>query len=126
MMFPHAAQLRSIKYEKLNRDYWDESVGVRIAALTADLSALGGRKPLAVRLGWPIFTGATKDFKSDDMCCVHAASQKSGDFGGARAPCVPGSCALYSSESELPANPFFATIGDNGKCACMAPQECSF
>ena len=31
MMFPHAAQLRSIKYEKLNRGYWDESVGVRIA-----------------------------------------------------------------------------------------------
>ena len=31
MGFPHAAQLRSIKYEKLNRDYWDASIGGRIA-----------------------------------------------------------------------------------------------
>ena len=35
MGFPHAAQLQSVKYEKLNRDFWDESVGARIAGRVA-------------------------------------------------------------------------------------------
>jgi hypothetical protein len=96
-----------------------------VVTLTADLSALDGRKPLAVRLAWPLFQIGVG--KADDMCCVHAASQGNLPIsdGGGRAPCVPGNCPLYSSESELPANPFFATIVD-GKCTCSAPQECGY
>ena len=98
--------------------------GVDLVSLEVDLSALKGRKPLAIRLGWPLFKTALG--KADDMCCVHAASQSHmGGDGGGVAPCVPGNCPLYSSESELPANPFFATIEeDGGKCACPAPQDC--
>jgi hypothetical protein len=98
-----------------------------VVTLTADLSALDGRTPLAVRLAWPLFQIGVG--KADDMCCVHASSQKlsgrGSASGGGRAPCVPGNCPLYSSESELPANPFFATIVD-GKCTCSAPQECGY
>jgi hypothetical protein len=67
---------------------------------TADLAALGGRYPHAVRLAWPL--AGTAVGKDDDMCCVSQASLDG------RAPCVPGNCPLYSAVSELPANPFFA------------------
>ena len=29
-----------------------------------------------------------------------------------------------TSDSFLPANPYFATIGQDGKCKCPKPQEC--
>ena len=99
--------------------------GSGVLSLEVDLASLGGRKPLAIRLGWPLFQSALGS--ADDMCCVHAASQSHmSGFGGGLAPCVPGNCPLYSSDSELPANPFFATIDEaGGKCACPAPQDCS-
>ena len=101
-----------------------------VASLSVDLAALKGRRPLAIRLAWPIFP--TRVGTNDDMCCVHSAAQKDsskcpggcggGPVGGL-APCVPGNCPLYSSVSELPANPFFAKIV-GGKCECEAPQTC--
>ena len=100
------------------------------ASVSVDLAPLRGREPLAVRLAWPMF--ATRVGSADDMCCVHAATQSDtshapgnaagGPVGGI-APCVPGNCPLYSSVSELPANPFFAAIS-GGKCACEKPQVC--
>lgn len=141
--------------------------GSGVVSVAADLTALQGRKPLAVRLAWPMFSDRS-GFGSDDMCCVNAATQvrpvlntylesylcqmelivediyllslvhscysqrdesqaprpgPPGPVGGI-APCVPGNCPLYSSISELPANPFFATISEAGKCACTPPQTC--
>lgn len=98
-----------------------------IASLSVDLAPLAGRKPIAVRLAWPMFP--TRVGSADDMCCVHAS--QIGDQSDARFPgpqggtevCVPGNCPIYSSLSELPANPFFAAIED-GKCKCEAPQVC--
>eukprot|EP00662_Eupelagonemidae_sp_cell21_P056812 gene56812-biopygen53292 len=84
-------------------------------SLLADLSTLNGRKPLAVRLAWPLFDQSVGS--ADDSCCT------SEDVESGLAPCVPGNCPLYTSASELPANPFFAVIkGD--KCTCAAPQDC--
>ena len=37
MGFPHAATLSGIKYEKHNRDFWDESIGVRVAGRIASV-----------------------------------------------------------------------------------------
>jgi len=84
---------------------------------TADLALLKGRYPHAIRLAWPL--GGTTVGHDDDMCCV---SQAAGD---GKAVCVPGNCPLYSATSELPANPFFASIASTGKCACLAPQACN-
>lgn len=52
-----------------------------------------------------------------DTCCPGHAAQMG------LAPCMPGNCPLYSDGSELPANPFFATI-EGGKCHCLEPQTC--
>ncbi len=106
----------------------DETSGRQVVASVAvDLAPLGGRKPLAVRLAWPMFP--TRVGSADDMCCVHASQLRDqsdprypGPQGGTEV-CVPGNCPLYSSLSELPANPFFAAIED-GKCKCQAPQAC--
>jgi hypothetical protein len=76
---------------------------------------LAGKQPLAVRLGWPMFGHA---YHNCDTCCPTAKVQ------GGMGVCIPGNCPLYSSKSELAANPFFAAIKD-GKCECMAPQDCS-
>jgi hypothetical protein len=97
------------------------------ASVVVDLAPLGGRKPLAVRLAWPMFP--TRVGSADDMCCVHSSQLRDqsdprypGPQGGIE-PCVPGNCPIYSSVSELPANPFFAWI-EGGKCSCQAPQVC--
>ena len=76
---------------------------------------LAGKEPLAVRLGWPMFGHAYHDC---DTCCPTAKVQ------AGMGVCIPGNCPLYSSKSELAANPFFAAI-KGGKCSCMAPQDCS-
>jgi hypothetical protein len=70
---------------------------------------------ITIQLGWLLFKSALGS--ADDMRCVNAASQSR--MGG---------CPLYNSESELPANHFFATIdgAGGGKCACPAPQDCSY
>jgi hypothetical protein len=103
------------------------ATGEGAASVLVDLGPLAGRKPLAVRLAWPLFP--TRVGSADDMCCVH--SSQIGDHSDPRypgppggiEPCVPGNCPIYSSVSELPANPFFAAI-DDGKCRCQAPQVC--
>eukprot|EP01043_Picozoa_sp_COSAG02_P036878 COSAG02_NODE_2732_length_8141_cov_41.736011_7_plen_841_part_00 len=121
---PFAEQWTAVPFVQAQGEHADKYGGV--ASLDVDLSALKGRKPLAIRLGWPLFKTALG--QADDMCCVHAASQShmSGEGGGV-APCVPGNCPLYTSESELPANPFFAVIEDDGgKCACPPPQNCTY
>lgn len=84
-------------------------------AVGADLSVLAGATPLAVRLAWPLFAGRVSG--GDDGCCPTLAT-----FKGLSA-CVPGNCPLYSSASELPANPFFAAIAAS-RCACLPPQDC--
>merc|ERR1711865_1279613 len=121
---PFAAQWTAVPFvRKAGEDTEREDDGSGVVSLEVDLSPLGGRKPLAIRLGWPLFK--IELGSADDMCCVHAASQSHmSGFGGGLAPCVPGNCPLYSSKSELPANPFFATIEEGGgKCACPAPQD---
>jgi hypothetical protein len=77
---------------------------------------LRGKTPLAVRLAWPLLGGASGVVA--DTCCPTRSIQ---DGHGI---CLPGNCPLYSTVSELPANPFFAVI-DSGKCRCAAPQQCS-
>lgn len=76
---------------------------------------LAGKEPLAIRLGWPMFGHA---YHNCDTCCPTAKVQ------AGMGVCIPGNCPLYSSKSELAANPFFAGI-KGGKCSCMAPQDCS-
>ena len=88
------------------------------AAVDVDMSIvpwLSGRDPLAIRLGWPLFG---IPYSPADTCCPTATVQ------AGRGICIPGNCPLYSETSELPANPFFATI-KGGKCECPAPQVCS-
>ena len=87
------------------------------AAVVVDLSGprLKGRTPLAVRYAWPLFSGFHG--ATADTCCPTRVLQ---DGHGI---CLPGSCPLYTNESELPANPFFAVVG-GGRCHCKAPQTC--
>lgn len=87
------------------------------ATVEVDLTSpqLAGRLPLAVRLAWPLFGSHGNP---SDTCCPTASVQ------GGRGVCIPGNCPLYTNDSQLPANPFFATITD-GRCACAAPQVCS-
>jgi len=85
----------------------------------------------AVRLAWPLFD---TPYIVGDTCCPSALVQ------AGRAVCMPGSCALYTDRSQLPANPFFAVIeadaenmrgGEGGgaegrgRCRCRAPQSCN-
>ena len=84
--------------------------------VTVDLSPLNKQKPLAVRLAWVLFDAPDQ---SADTCCPSADSRQG------RKVCLPGNCPLYSAVSELPANPFFATIDAvRGRCVCPAPQVC--
>jgi hypothetical protein len=85
-------------------------------AVDGNLAILGGQEVLAIRLAWPIFS--LKVGRADDGCCPTQAT-----YIGVE-PCIPGNCPLYSSVSELPANPFFAVVS-GGHCACSSPQSCS-
>eukprot|EP00041_Stephanoeca_diplocostata_P026687 m.723398 g.723398 ORF g.723398 m.723398 type:complete len:865 (+) comp23021_c0_seq4:58-2652(+) len=76
-----------------------------------NVSTLHGQPPLAVRLAWPLFKGG-------DTGCPNRMVQ---DGHGI---CMPGSSPLYTSLSNLPANPFFAVIR-SGSCHCTWPQTCS-
>jgi hypothetical protein len=70
-----------------------DGINSGVVSLDVDLSSLQGRKPLAIRLGWPLFK--TLIGTADDMCCVHAASQAHmNGYGGGTAPCVPGNCPV--------------------------------
>jgi hypothetical protein len=64
----------------------------------------------AVRFGWSF---------ADGTCCIDLAANTG------LAPCIPGSCGLMTRDSLLPANPFFATIDEEGKCECPRPQACN-
>jgi hypothetical protein len=85
--------------------------------LAVDLThtEMKGRTPLAIRLGWPLGMHHGLSY----TCCPTAALHARVGNGA----CLPGNCPLYSSESELPANPFFAVVVD-GKCRCPSPQTC--
>ena len=87
------------------------------ASVIVDLSVprLKGRTPLAVRYAWPLFDGFHG--ATADTCCPTRS------LHDGHGPCLPGSCPLYTAESELPANPFFAVVG-GGHCRCKAPQSC--
>mmetsp|Transcript_115012 Transcript_115012/g.326241 ORF Transcript_115012/g.326241 Transcript_115012/m.326241 type:complete len:119 (+) Transcript_115012:1-357(+) len=85
------------------------------SSVVVDTSGLGGLQPLAVRLAWPLFD---QPHERGDTCCPGS------DVQSGRAPCVPGNCPLYSSGTELPANPFFASIV-GGRCRCSLPQVCA-
>ena len=39
-------------------------------------------------------------------------------------PCVPGSCPIITANTQLPANPFYATL-ESGTCHCTPPQTCN-
>ena len=88
-----------------------------VASVIVDLSVarLKGKTPLAVRYAWPLFGGFRG--ATTDTCCPTRSLQ---DGHG---PCLPGSCPLYTADSELPANPFFATVS-GGRCKCKEPQAC--
>ena len=90
---------------------------------TVDLSALGGAGAVvyAVRYAWPLADNG-------DTCCPQASvSGNPHAAGGANQPCTPGACPLLTKNSQLPANPFFASVTQDGKrtCVCPAPQVCS-
>jgi hypothetical protein len=94
--------------------------GTDPASVLVDLNVprLNGAKPLAVRYAWPLFDGFHGP--TADTCCPTRSLQ---DGHG---PCLPGSCPLYTATSELPANPFFATLvgGVDARCHCAEPQSC--
>ena len=63
----------------------------------------------AIKFGWSENAGT---------CCIDLLENTG------LAPCIPGSCGLMTSDSLLPANPFFAVITADGKCKCPEPQTC--
>jgi hypothetical protein len=86
------------------------AVTVTTASVEVDLSKLANAtKVLAVRYGWPF---------SSDTCCPTDSVQQGLEV------CKPASCPILSAGTFLPLNPFFATIGTNGKCHCPSPQSC--
>jgi len=95
-------------------DIWTE-VAIRLlpdkASVAVDTSGLnvstGGVH--AIKFGWS---------ENDGTCCIDLLENTG------LAPCIPGSCGLMTSDSLLPANPFFAVITADGKCKCPEPQTC--
>jgi hypothetical protein len=87
--------------------------------LAVDLSGprFVGKEVRAVRLAWPLSGGYRGAIA--DTCCPTRTIQ---DGHGI---CLPGSCPLYAAISQLPANPFFAQLGSDGRCHCTAPQQCN-
>eukprot|EP00756_Hemistasia_phaeocysticola_P043550 Hpha_TRINITY_DN17131_c0_g1::TRINITY_DN17131_c0_g1_i1::g.146738::m.146738/K05970/SIAE; sialate O-acetylesterase len=77
--------------------------------LIADLSGVANNTVLAVRYGWGFWT---------DSCCPYNSV-----YSGLQ-PCQPAACPIFSSDSWLPANPFFASIAADGTCECPSPQAC--
>jgi hypothetical protein len=106
---PCAKQWQPAALQMLGGPSSSTSVAVDISQGT-----LKGRTPIAIRLGWPLGMGHIKS----DICNPTSAVQAG--YGGAH---IPGSCPLYSATSNLPANPFYATI-ISGKCQCLKPQTC--
>jgi YD repeat-containing protein len=126
---PFATQWTSLAVHQPPTPHQHDELSARedVASVLVDLAPLGGRTPLAVRLAWPLFR--TRVGTADDMCCVHSSQVRDqsdprypGPQGGTEV-CVPGNCPIYSSVSELPANPFFAAI-EGDKCKCQTPQVC--
>merc|ERR1712039_105124 len=77
--------------------------------IAADLSALKGLSPVAVRYAWG------NSHYGRDSCCFDPSVYQN-------KPCKEAACPIMSS-SSLPANPFMALI-ENGKCKCLEPQIC--
>jgi len=96
------------------------STGATTVTVDFSRTAMKGRTPLAIRLGWPL--GGVAHGSPSDTCCPTATRQKSPGLP-IRGSCQPGNCPLYSGASELPANPFFAALV-GGRCRCRAPQVC--
>jgi len=62
----------------------------------------------AIKFGWSFKAGT---------CCIDLLANTG------LAPCIPGSCGVFTRDSLLPLNPFFATV-EGGKCRCPLPQTC--
>jgi hypothetical protein len=86
------------------------------SAVTLDLSPLAGAAVHAVRYAWGV--SGSGAHSGEKLCCRDA-----GALLGVSKPCRPASCALMAS-GGLPVNPFMARIVD-GRCECLAPQECN-
>ena len=82
--------------------------GASIAVDTRGLNVTTGGVH-AIKFGWS---------ESDGTCCIDLLENTH------LSPCIPGSCGLFTGGSLLPANPYFATIGADGKCKCPEPQTC--
>ena len=78
----------------------------RSSSITVDLSPLNGAKVTAVRYAWGVV----------DCCDLTDPTSFTSK------PCIA-NCPIMGS-TGLPANPFAAKI-KNGKCECVAPQDCS-
>jgi len=63
---------------------------------------------LAMRYGWPLST---------DTCCPFESVRNGLEV------CRPASCPVMSAQTNLPLNPFFATMS-GGRCKCTRPQQC--
>eukprot|EP00039_Didymoeca_costata_P008455 m.112529 g.112529 ORF g.112529 m.112529 type:complete len:672 (-) comp14091_c0_seq2:383-2398(-) len=72
--------------------------------VTVDLTPLNGTAPAGIRYAW----------LSNDCCKGRLFYE----------PCNGNSCPIIANTTRLPANPFMARIV-NGKCQCVAPQNCS-
>lgn len=77
-------------------------------AVVVDTSGVNGTV-LSVRYGWPF---------ASDTCCPQASITAGLEV------CRPASCPIMSDTTNLPLNPFFATLTTDHKCACTAPQVC--
>jgi len=77
------------------------------SSITVDLTPLHGAKPTAVKYAWGVI----------DCCDLLDPTTFTSK------PCIA-NCPVMSS-SGLPANPFIAKITGEGKCECVAPQQCS-
>jgi len=92
------------------------TLGSDKVSVIGDLTSLSGSAPTAVRYAWGMSECCDKT--DPDLYVKYSCGGPQGNTGGTYGP-----CSLMSSSKVFPANPFIAKIVD-GKCECIAPQQC--
>jgi hypothetical protein len=77
--------------------------------VTATFTAPFAARLTQFRYGWPL---------QDLDCCPQQS------YADGFAECPAAACPVKLTNGLLPANPFFANITADGRCACALPQVC--
>ena len=79
------------------------------SAVTATFTPPFAARITALRYGWPL---------QDLDCCPQQP------YANGWEECPAAACPVKLAAGLLPANPFFANVTSDGKCACSLPQVC--